>query len=247
MKLVLVRHGESDWNKKNLFTGWSDVDLTEFGVEQAKTAGLDLKKEGYTFDIAYTSYLKRAIHTLDNLLNEMNLVYLPVVKAWQLNEKSYGALQGLNKAETAAKYGEDKVLLWRRSFDVKPPLLKENEDRSPITDKTYKNVDKKNLPLGESLKDTIDRVIPYFEENIKPKVEEGEKVIIVAHGNSLRALVKYFDKLTNDEILKVNIPTGIPLVYTFNDKWDVIEKKYIGDPKKIKELIDSVANQGKSK
>jgi 2,3-bisphosphoglycerate-dependent phosphoglycerate mutase len=247
MKLVLVRHGESDWNKKNLFTGWSDVDLTEFGVEQAKTAGLDLKKEGYTFDIAYTSYLKRAIHTLDNLLNEMNLVYLPVVKAWQLNEKSYGALQGLNKADTAAKYGEDKVLLWRRSFDVKPPLLKENEDRSPVADKTYKNVDKKNLPLGESLKDTIDRVIPYFEENIKPKVEEGEKVIIVAHGNSLRALVKYFDKLTNDEILKVNIPTGIPLVYTFNDKWDVIEKKYIGDPKKIKELIDSVANQGKSK
>ncbi|MBK5200062.1 MAG: 2,3-diphosphoglycerate-dependent phosphoglycerate mutase [Spirochaetaceae bacterium] len=247
MELVIVRHGESEWNKKNLFTGWSDVDLTTFGREQATNAGIDLKNEGFSFDVAYTSYLKRAIHTLDNIMDSMDNVYLPVIKAWQLNEKSYGALQGLNKAETAKKYGEDKVLLWRRSYDVKPPLLELDDERSPLEDPAYKTIDKKFLPLGESLKDTIERVIPYFENNIKMRVENGEKVIIVAHGNSLRALAKYFDKLSNEEILKVNIPTGIPLVYDFDKNWNVVEKHYIGDPDKIKKLIESVANQGKSK
>lgn len=244
MELVLVRHGESEWNKKNLFTGWSDVDLTEQGIQQAKKAGISLLEQGFKFDICYTSYLKRAIHTLDNILDNMDCCYLPVIKAWQLNERHYGALQGLNKSETADKYGEEQVLKWRRSFDIKPPMLEKNDSRSPYNSEAYKKI-AEELPLGESLKITIDRVIPYFEKNIKPKVESGERVLIVAHGNSLRALVKYFENLSEEEIVKVNIPTGIPLVYNFKSDWSVLNKHYIGDPKAIEEMINSVANQGK--
>lgn len=247
MKLVLVRHGESEWNKLNLFTGWTDVDLSEKGHEEAKQGGKILKEEGYDFDVAYTSYLKRAIHTLNHILDEMDRNWIPVNKCWQLNERHYGALQGLNKAETAEKYGEEQVKIWRRSFDVTPPALEESDERAPQNQEMFRNVDRKNLPLTESLEITIERVVPFFNEVIKPDMQAGKKVIIAAHGNSLRALVKYFEDMTPEEILGVNIPTGVPLVYEFDDNFKVVNHYYLGDQEALKAKMEAVANQGKAK
>jgi 2,3-bisphosphoglycerate-dependent phosphoglycerate mutase len=247
MKLVLVRHGESEWNKLNLFTGWTDVDLSEKGHEEAAAAGRLLKAEGYDFDVCYTSYLKRAIHTLNHILDEMDRVWLPVTKTWKLNERHYGALQGLNKSETAEKYGEDQVKIWRRSFDVKPPKLEETDDRNPANQAIYASVNPKELPLTESLETTIERVVPYFENVIKKDMKAGKRVIIAAHGNSLRALVKYFEDMSKDEILGVNIPTGVPLVYEFDDNFKVIRKYYLGDQEALAAKMAAVANQGKAK
>lgn len=247
MKLVLVRHGESEWNKLNLFTGWMDVDLSEKGHEEAKAAGQLLKKEGYDFDICYTSYLKRAIHTLNHILDEMDRAWLPVVKSWKLNERHYGDLQGKNKAEAAEKFGEDQVKIWRRSFDTKPPVLDDNDDRSAKKQAMYRDVDQKLLPQNESLETTIERAVPYFNDVIKKDMQAGKRVIIAAHGNSLRALVKYFDNLSNDEIIGVNIPTGTPLVYEFDDNFKVIKSYYLGDQEALKAKMEAVANQGKAK
>ena len=246
-KLVLVRHGESEWNKLNLFTGWTDVDLSEKGHEEAKAAGRLLKAEGYDFDVCYTSYLKRAIHTLNHILDEMDRVWLPVIKTWKLNERHYGALQGLNKSETAEKYGEEKVKIWRRSFDVKPPELDVADERNPANQAIYASVDPKLLPLTESLETTIERVIPYYEEVIKKDMKAGKRVIIAAHGNSLRALVKYLDNMSKEDILGVNIPTGVPLVYEFDDDFKVIGKYYLGDQEALAAKMAAVANQGKAK
>ena len=247
MKLVLVRHGESEWNKLNLFTGWTHVDLSEKGHEEAAAAGRLLKAEGYDFDVCYTSYLKRAIHTLNHILDEMDRVWLPVTKTWKLNERHYGALQGLNKSETAEKYGEEQVKIWRRSFDVKPPKLEETDDRNPANQAIYASVNPKELPLTESLETTIERVVPYFENVIKKDMKAGKRVIIAAHGNSLRALVKYFEDMSKDEILGVNIPTGVPLVYEFDDNFKVIRKYYLGDQEALAAKMAAVANQGKAK
>jgi len=247
MKLVLIRHGESIWNKDNLFTGWTDVDLSDSGRIEAREAGRLLKDSGYDFDICYTSYLKRAIHTLDIVLDELDRVWLPVVKCWQLNERHYGALQGLNKAETAAKYGEDQVKIWRRSFDVQPLALEESDGRNPRLLIEYRNEDASLLPLAESLKDTIARAVPYFENVIRKDMRNGKRVIIVAHGNSIRALVKHFENVTDSEIIDVNIPTGIPLVYEFGDDFTVAKRFYLGDETALIEKMNSVANQGKAK
>ena len=247
MKLVLVRHGESEWNKLNLFTGWTDVDLSEKGHEEAAAAGKLLKAEGYDFDVCYTSYLKRAIHTLNHILDEMDRVWLPVTKTWKLNERHYGALQGLNKSETAEKYGEEQVKIWRRSYDVKPPKLEATDERNPANQAIYASVDPKELPLTESLETTIERVVPYFEDVIKKDMKAGKRVIIAAHGNSLRALVKYFDNMSKEEILGVNIPTGVPLVYEFDDNFKVTKKYYLGDQEALAAKMAAVANQGKAK
>lgn len=248
MKLVLVRHGESEWNKLNLFTGWTDVSLSEKGIEEAKTGGRRLKEEGYDFDVCYTSYLKRAIDTLNYVLAEMDREWLPVHKNWRLNERHYGALQGLNKAETAEKYGEEQVKIWRRSYDVKPPALEPTDERNPQLQEQYRSVsDKSVLPLTESLETTVARAVPYFNEVIKKDMEAGKRVLIAAHGNSIRALVKYFDGLSNDEIIDVNIPTGVPLVYEFDDQFNVLKKFYLEDPEVLKAKMEGVANQGKSK
>ena len=247
MQLALLRHGESEWNKLNLFTGWTDVELSETGVQEAKNAGQLLNKEGYAFDLSFTSYLKRAIHTLNNCLAEMDREWLPVVKAWQLNERHYGALQGLNKSETAAKYGEDQVKVWRRSFDVPPPPLAEDDERNARKQPAYRDVDPALVPLTESLAITIERAVPYYEQFILPEMKKGKRVLIAAHGNSLRSLVMMFDKLTPEEILEVNIPTAVPLSYTFDQDWNVVDKHYIGDPDVIAAKIDAVANQGKAK
>ena len=246
-KLVLIRHGESEWNKLNLFTGWTDVELSDKGREEAKLAGKTLKDAGYDFDICYTSFLKRAIHTLNIALDEMDRAWLPVVKSWKLNERHYGALQGLNKSETAEKYGEDQVKIWRRSFDVKPPKLEVNDERRAQNQPMYRNIDPSLLPDHESLETTIERVIPYYEENIKKDLQAGKRVIVAAHGNSLRALVKYLDHLSNEEILNVNIPTAVPLVYEFDDQFNVIQHYYLGDQEALKKKMDAVANQGKKK
>ena len=245
MKLVLLRHGESEWNKLNLFTGWTDVDLSEKGWKEAKQAGILLKKSGYDFDICYTSFLKRAIHTLNAVLDEMDRAWLPVIKSWKLNERHYGALQGLNKTETASKYGEDQVKIWRRSFDVKPPALTPDDERNPAKQQMYRDVDPTVLPAHESLETTIARVVPYFEETIKKDLASGRRVIIAAHGNSLRALVKYFDELTDEEIININIPTGVPLVYEFDEEFRTITHFYLGDQEEIKAKMQAVANQGR--
>ena len=248
MKLVLVRHGESEWNKLNLFTGWTDVDLSEKGHEEAKAAGRLLKAEGYDFDICYTSILKRAIHTLNHVLDEMDRVWLPVVKSYKLNERHYGALQGLNKAETAEKYGDEQVKIWRRSYDVKPPALETTDERAPQNQEMFRGIDPSELPLNESLETTVARVVPYFEEVIKKDMKDGKRVLIAAHGNSLRALVKYFDNLSNDEIIGVNIPTGSPLVYEFDDNFNVVKHYYLGmSEDELKAKMDAVAKQGAAK
>ncbi|MGP1543477.1 MAG: 2,3-diphosphoglycerate-dependent phosphoglycerate mutase [Candidatus Fimenecus sp.] len=247
MKLVLVRHGESEWNLANRFTGWTDVELSETGKKEALEAGRLMKEEGLDFDLCYTSYLKRAIHTLNNALLSMDREWLPVNKAWELNERHYGALQGLNKSETAEKFGEDQVLTWRRSYDIAPPVLEEDDDRNPAKHAMFRTVDPKDLPLTESLKDTIARTVPFYEKEIAPKIREGKRVLIAAHGNSLRALVMYFEKLTPEEIKKVNLPTGIPLVYELNENLEMVSKKFLGDPDAIAAKMNKVANQGKAK
>lgn len=247
MKLVLIRHGESEWNKLNLFTGWTDVGISEKGIIEANEAGFLLKENNFDFDVCYCSYLKRAINTLNIVLERMDRQWLPVIKTWKLNERHYGALQGLNKAETAEKYGEEQVKLWRRSFDVPPPALDKDDKRCPHNQAPYRNVDKSELPYNESLKDTIERVIPYYEEVIKKDMLDGKRVLITAHGNSLRALVKYLDNLTDEEIISVNIPTGIPLVYEFDDNFKVTNKYYLGNQDEINAKINSVANQAKKK
>jgi len=246
-KLVLLRHGESTWNKENKFTGWTDVDLSEKGLSEAKKAGEVLKKEGYTFDIAFTSVLKRAIRTLWMTLDGMDLMWIPVRRSWRLNERHYGALQGLNKAETAAKYGDDQVLIWRRSYDTPPPALEETDERYPGKDPRYADLTKDELPLAECLKDTVERFLPYWHEEIAPVVKSGKKVIIAAHGNSLRALVKYLDDISDEDILKLNIPTGLPLVYELDENLKPIKNYYMGDPEAVKKAMEAVAAQGKAK
>lgn len=247
MTLVILRHGESEWNKDNLFTGWTDVDLSEAGRAEAVESGRALAAEGLDFDLCYTSYLKRAIHTLNIVLDEIDRAWLPVVKGWQLNERHYGALQGLNKSETAAKYGEDQVKIWRRSYDVRPPALEAGDERDAHLQPAYRDVDPADVPMHECLKDTVARTWPYFENEILPQMRAGKRVFIVAHGNSLRSLVMQFDKLSEDEIVELNIPTGIPLVYQFDKDMNVLGKRYIGDPAVIAEKVDAVANQGKAK
>jgi len=247
MKLVLVRHGESEWNKLNLFTGWTDVDLSEKGHEEAIQGGRILKEEGYDFDVAYTSRLKRAIHTLNHILDELDRNWIPVYKCWQLNERHYGALQGLNKAETAAKYGDEQVKIWRRSYDVTPPALEPSDARAPRNMEMFRDIPGDQLPLTESLELTVARAVPFFNEVIKPQMLAGKRVIIAAHGNSLRALVKYFDNMSKEEIIGVNIPTGVPLVYEFDDNFNVIRHYYLGDQEALKAKMDAVANQGKAK
>lgn len=247
-KIVLLRHGESIWNKENKFTGWTDVDLSEKGIEEAKKAGKTLKKEGYTFDIAYTSVLKRGIRTLWIVLDEMDLMWIPVYRSWRLNERHYGALQGLNKAELAKKIGENEVQILRRSYDIPPPPLKTSDPRYPGNDPRYANLSSEEIPLTECLKDTVQRFLPYWHENIVPAIKEGKKVLISAHGNSLRALVQYLDNMKEEEIIKLNIPTGIPLVYELgDDDLKPIKHYYLGDPEEIAEAISSVEEQGKAK
>ena len=246
MKLVLLRHGESIWNRENLFTGWTDVDLSDTGRAEAASAGRILKEEGFDFDVCFTSYLKRAIHTLNIVLEKMDREWLPVIKTWKFNERHYGALQGLNKSETAAKFGEDQVKVWRRSYDVPPPSLDPNDARNPALNEQYRSIPEHLLPLTESLKETVERAVPYFEEEVKPRMIAGERVIIAAHGNSLRALVKVFEGLSDEEIVGVNIPTGVPLVYEFDSDFNVVSKRYLGDEEAVNEKMNAVANQGKS-
>lgn len=246
-KLVLLRHGESLWNKTNRFTGWTDVDLSEKGRQEANEAGLYLKKEGYTFDIAYTSVLKRSIRTLWIVLDVMDLMWIQVERNWRLNERHYGALQGLNKAETAKKFGEDQVLIWRRSFDIPPPKLKKTDDRYPGRDKRYQHLGKNDIPLTECLKDTVERFLPFWHETIAPSIREDKRVLIVAHGNSLRALVKFLDNISDEQIVKLNIPTGMPLVYELNDSLKPVKSYYLGDPSKVEQAMTAVADQGKVK
>lgn len=247
MKLVLLRHGESEWNVSNRFTGWTDVELSDTGMEEAEQAGLLMKESDLDFDVCFTSFLKRAIHTLDLALTQMDRVWLPVEKSWKLNERHYGALQGLNKADTAAKYGEEQVRVWRRSYDVRPPLLEEEDERNPANLPAYRSVPEEELPLAESLKDTVARVIPYFQETIWPRIKDGERVLITAHGNSLRALMMHMENLTPQAITKVNLPTGIPLVYDLAPSGKVKEKTFLGDPKMISAKMQKVADQGKAK
>ncbi len=246
-KIVLLRHGESTWNKENRFTGWTDVDLSEKGIEEAKKAGKVLNNEGYVFDIAYNSVLKRAIRTLWIVLDEMDLMWIPIQLSWRLNERHYGALQGLNKAEMAEKFGEKQVLIWRRSYDVPPPALEKMDERYPGSDPRYKELDEKDLPLTECLKDTVNRFLPYWKEVIAPTVKSGKRVIISAHGNSLRALVKYLDNIPDEEIVSLNIPTGIPLIYELDDDLNPLRHYYLGDPEELKKAMKSVADQGKVK
>jgi len=246
-KVVLVRHGESDWNKQNRFTGWTDVDLSEKGLAEAKEGGQVLKAQGYTFDIAFTSVLKRAIRTLWIVLDEMDLMWIPVQNSWRLNERHYGALQGLDKSETAAKFGEDQVKIWRRSYDIPPPPLEKDDPRYPGHEARYADLTEFELPLTECLKDTVARFLPYWYEVIAPTIRSGKKVIVAAHGNSLRALVKYLDKISDEEIVSLNIPTGMPLVYELDENLEPLKSYYLGDPEKVKAAMEAVAAQGKKK
>jgi len=247
MKLVLARHGESTWNKENRFTGWTDVDLSEKGIEEAKRAGRLLKEGGFVFDVAFTSVLKRAIRTLWIVQDEMDLMWIPVYLSWRLNERHYGALQGLNKAEMAAKFGEEQVLLWRRSYDVRPPALDKTDERYPGRDPRYQDLEENDLPLTECLKDTVARFLPYWHEAIAPTIRSGKKVIIAAHGNSLRALVQYLDHIPDEEIVGLNIPTGIPLMYELDEDLRPIRHYYLGDPDQLRQAMQTVADQGRVK
>lgn len=246
-KLVLVRHGQSAWNLENRFTGWTDVDLTELGKAEAAEAGKLLKEAGFDFDIAYTSVLKRAIKTLGVIQDVMNLDWLPVVRAWQLNERHYGALQGLNKAETAQEYGEDQVKIWRRSYDVPPPALELTDERHPKFDRRYASLTPEQQPATESLKITLDRVLPYWNSTLAPEIRSGKQVLVVAHGNSIRALVKYLDNVSEADIVELNIPTGLPLVYELDENLKPIKNYYLGDPEEAAKKAAAVANQGKVK
>lgn len=246
-KLVLIRHGESEWNKENRFTGWKDVDLSEKGRAEAKAAGQLLKAEGYAFDEAYTSVLKRAIRTLWIILDEMDLMWIPETKSWLLNERHYGGLQGLNKAETAAQYGEEQVLIWRRSYNIRPTELEETDERWLGKDPRYCSIEAGRFPKAECLEDTVARVVPYFETEIMPKVKAGKRLIIAAHGNSLRALIKYLDSISDEDIIKNNVPTGIPLVYELDEHAKPLKNYYLGDAELIAAAQQAVANQGKAK
>jgi 2,3-bisphosphoglycerate-dependent phosphoglycerate mutase len=246
MKLVLLRHGESIWNKENRFTGWTDVDLSKKGIEEAKKAGQLLKDEGFTFDVAFTSVLKRGIRTLWIVLDVMDLMWIPVYRSWRLNERHYGALQGYYKAKMAKEIGEEQVLIWRRSYDIPPPALKSSDPRYPGTEVKYKGLNPDDIPLTECLKDTVERFLPYWHETIAPTIKKGKEVLISAHGNSLRALVKYLDNVSEDKILKLNIPTGIPLIYELDDDLKPIKHYYLGDAEEVKEAMEAVANQGKA-
>ncbi|HQH26862.1 MAG TPA: 2,3-diphosphoglycerate-dependent phosphoglycerate mutase [Oligoflexia bacterium] len=245
--LVLLRHGESVWNLENRFTGWTDVDLSEKGVKEATTGGRLLKAEGFCFDVCYTSVLKRAIRTLWIVLDQMDLMWLPVHNTWRLNERHYGALQGLNKSETAQKFSEEQVFIWRRSFDIPPPELTKDDPRFPGFDPRYADLQAGELPLTESLKLTIDRTMPYWHQTIAPAVKSGQRVIIAAHGNSLRGLVKYLDQMSDEEITKLNIPTGVPLVYELDDDLNALRHYYLGDPEEVAKAQAAVASQGKAK
>jgi 2,3-bisphosphoglycerate-dependent phosphoglycerate mutase len=247
IKLVLVRHGESVWNKENRFTGWTDVDLSEKGLGEAKRGGQRLAAEGYVFDIAFTSVLKRAIRTLWLTLDQLDLMWIPVTHTWRLNERHYGALQGLNKAEMAAKYGEDQVLIWRRSYDIRPPALEETDPRYPIKDPRYSGLDKKDVPTTECLKDTVARFMPCWNEMIVPTLKTGRRVIIAAHGNSLRALVKHLDGMSDKDIVSLNIPTGIPLVYELDDSLAPVKHYYLADQAELDSALSAVKNQGKAR
>ncbi|KAL9648038.1 hypothetical protein ABK040_012092 [Willaertia magna] len=246
-KLVLIRHGESEWNKENRFTGWYDCGLSETGLKEANEAGDILLKEGYEFDVAYTSYLKRAIKTLWIILEKMDMMYLDVIKHWRLNERHYGSLQGLNKSETTEKHGEEQVKIWRRSYDIPPPALDESDDRYPGKERKYRNLKSDELPKTESLALTVERVIPYWNDEIAPMIKSGKKVLIAAHGNSLRALVKYLDNISNEEIVELNIPTGVPLVYELDDDLKPLKHYYLGDQELIQQKISSVASQATKK
>jgi 2,3-bisphosphoglycerate-dependent phosphoglycerate mutase len=246
-KLVLIRHGQSEWNKENRFTGWKDVDLSEQGKEEAHAAGKLLKAEGFTFDEAYTSVLKRAIRTLWIILDEMDLMWIPETKTWLLNERHYGALQGLNKAETAAQYGEEQVLIWRRSYDVLPTILEESDERWLGKDPRYSEVKPEMFPKAEALKQTVERVVPYYQQQIAPRIKLGKRIIVAAHGNSLRALVKYLDTISDEDIIGRNIPTGIPLVYELDENLTPKKSYYLGDAEAVKAAEEAVAHQGKAK
>lgn len=245
-KLVLLRHGESTWNQENRFTGWTDVDLTERGTAEARRAGQQLNEEGFIFDVAYTSLLKRAIRTLWIVLDELDQMWIPVNRTWRLNERHYGALQGLNKAQTAEKYGDEQVLAWRRSYDTPPPALDEGDQRSPANDARYRDLAARDIPASECLKDTVERFLPYWHETIAPQVHAGKRVIITAHGNSLRALVKYLDDVSDADIVGMNIPTGVPLLYELDDSLKPISSRYLGDADEVRKAMQSVADQGKS-
>ena len=245
-KLVILRHGESTWNKENKFTGWTDVDLSKKGVAESQKAGQMLKDKGYTFDVALTSVLKRAIRTLWIVLDELDLMWIPVYRSWRLNERHYGGLQGLNKAEMIAKHGEKQVLVWRRSYDTRPPSMEKTDERYAGNDPRYRDIDEDDVPVTESLDDTITRFLPYWHEVIAPYIQSGKRVLIVAHGNSLRALVKYLDNTSQEEIVKVNIPTGIPLVYELDTALNPLKKYYLGDPQEVEKAINSVIKQGKA-
>ena len=242
-KLVLLRHGESTWNKENRFTGWTDVELSDRGVQEALEAGRTLKKEGYSFDIAYTSVLKRAIKTLWLALEEMDLMWIPVYHNWRLNERHYGALQGLNKTETVEKFGMEQVQIWRRSYDTPPPALTKDDPRYPGSDPRYANLPADEVPLTECLKDVVARFLPHWHDVIAPAIKSGQRVLIAAHGNSLRALVKYLDDISDNDIVSLNIPTGIPLLYELNDDLTPIKSRYLGDPEAVKKATQAVANQ----
>ena len=246
-KIVLLRHGESVWNKENLFTGWTDVDLSQKGAEEAREAGVTLKQQGFTFDLVFTSVLKRAIRTAWIVLDEMDLMWIPVKHDWRLNERHYGALQGLNKAQTAAKYGEQQVKLWRRSYDIPPPALDETDPRYPGKDPRYKGLTKQQLPLTECLKDTVERVLPCWHELIAPSIRSGKQILIAAHGNSLRGLVKYLQDIPDQQIVDLNIPTGVPLVQELDDNLKSVRHYYLGDPARIQEAIAGAASTGKTK
>ncbi len=244
--LVLLRHGESEWNLQNRFTGWTDVDLTPQGVEQAAKAGELLQQEGLSFDLAHTSVLRRAVRTLWLVLDSMDLMWIPVQRSWRLNERHYGALQGLNKSETAARYGDDQVLQWRRSYDLPPPALEQDDQRHPRFDPRYRGLDPRVLPAAECLKDTVNRFLPYWNDYLAPQILSGKRLIVAAHGNSLRALAKYLDHISDEEILKLNIPTGVPLVYRLNEDLTPIENRYLGDPEEIQAAMAATAGQGKA-
>lgn len=247
IKVVLLRHGESTWNLANKFTGWTDVGLSEKGIKEAHEAAKWLKKEKFIFDLAFTSVLKRAIQTLWIVLEDMDLMWIPVYRSWRLNERHYGALQGLNKLEMVKEYGDKQVLIWRRSYDTQPPALTEDDPRFPGKDPRYKDLTKEELPSTECLKDTVERFLPYWHKTIAPVLKEGKRVIIAAHGNSLRALVKYLDNVSDEAIVSLNIPTGIPLIYELNDDLKAIKHYYLGDPQAVKKAIESVAKQTKRK